>query len=40
MGATARAIETFLADFPGSMGPLQIREHRREKFMAIGTTLN
>ena len=30
----------FLADFPGSRGRLEIREHRREKFLAIGTNLS
>ncbi|MEQ1770136.1 MAG: acetyl-CoA carboxylase carboxyltransferase subunit alpha [Devosia sp.] len=34
------AIADFLARFPGSMGRLEIREQRREKFLAIGSTLN
>jgi acetyl-CoA carboxylase carboxyl transferase subunit alpha len=37
MAATADALAAFLRDFPGR---LEIREHRREKFMAIGSTLN
>ena len=40
MASTADAITTFLADFPGTRGRLEIREHRREKFMAIGSALN
>jgi acetyl-CoA carboxylase carboxyl transferase subunit alpha len=40
MAATADALAAFLRDFPGSRGRLEIREHRREKFMAIGSTLN
>ncbi|MBI4923692.1 MAG: acetyl-CoA carboxylase carboxyltransferase subunit alpha [Devosia nanyangense] len=40
MAATAEAIGKFLADFPGNRGKLEVREHRREKFMAIGSALN
>ena len=40
MAATGAAIETFLRDFPGNRGKLEVREHRREKFMAIGSALN
>src|SRR5690606_26646026 len=40
MAATADAISAFLADFPGQRGRLEIREQRREKFMAIGAALN
>lgn len=38
MASTRDAIANFLADFAGK-GRLEIREQRREKFMAIGTTL-
>jgi acetyl-CoA carboxylase carboxyl transferase subunit alpha len=40
VASTADAIATFLRDFPGSRGRLEIREQRREKFMAIGSGLN
>ena len=40
MAATADAISTFLRDFPGTKGRLEVREHRREKFMAIGSAIN
>ncbi len=40
MHSTADAITAFLRDFPGTRGKLEVREQRREKFMAIGTTLN
>jgi acetyl-CoA carboxylase carboxyl transferase subunit alpha len=40
MNATSDAITGFLRDFPGTRGKLEVREHRREKFMAIGSTLN
>ena len=40
MAATSDAIAAFLRDFPGTRGRLEIREHRREKFMAIGSALN
>ncbi|WP_196260636.1 acetyl-CoA carboxylase carboxyltransferase subunit alpha [Pelagibacterium limicola] len=33
------AIKTFLADFDDGRGSLDIREHRREKFLAIGNNL-
>ncbi|HTN60346.1 MAG TPA: acetyl-CoA carboxylase carboxyltransferase subunit alpha [Devosia sp.] len=36
MDATRSAIASFLADFSGK-GRLETREHRREKFLAIGT---
>ena len=38
MESTRGAIAGFLADFAGR-GRLETREHRREKFLAIGTTL-
>jgi acetyl-CoA carboxylase carboxyl transferase subunit alpha len=38
MDSTRNAIAAFLADFAGR-GRLETREHRREKFLAIGTTL-
>lgn len=40
MNSTAEAITIFLKDFPGTRGKLEIREHRREKFMSIGSALN
>jgi len=40
MTNAATAISTFLRDFPGTKSRLQVREERREKFMAIGSTLN
>jgi acetyl-CoA carboxylase carboxyl transferase subunit alpha len=36
LAATGRAIDQFLADFPGNKGRLEIREHRRDKFLAMG----
>jgi acetyl-CoA carboxylase carboxyl transferase subunit alpha len=39
MGETRNAISTFLGDFAGKTR-LEVREHRREKFLAIGTTLS
>ncbi|MCS6760565.1 MAG: acetyl-CoA carboxylase carboxyltransferase subunit alpha [Candidatus Devosia symbiotica] len=38
MASTREALAKFLADFVGQ-SRLEIREHRREKFMAIGSTL-
>jgi acetyl-CoA carboxylase carboxyl transferase subunit alpha len=38
MASTRDAIGSFLADYTGK-GRLEIREHRREKFLAIGTAL-
>ncbi|WP_240230826.1 acetyl-CoA carboxylase carboxyltransferase subunit alpha [Devosia lacusdianchii] len=38
MDSTRGAIAAFLADFAGK-GRLEVREHRREKFLAIGTAL-
>ncbi|WP_316356767.1 acetyl-CoA carboxylase carboxyltransferase subunit alpha [Devosia sp.] len=38
MDSTRAAISGFLGDFAGK-GRLETREHRREKFLAIGTTL-
>ena len=38
MAAARDAIATFLAEFAGK-GRLETREHRREKFLAIGTTI-
>ncbi|HEY4199070.1 MAG TPA: acetyl-CoA carboxylase carboxyltransferase subunit alpha [Devosiaceae bacterium] len=40
MANTRKAIAEFFAAYPGSMGRLEIREQRREKFLAIGTALN
>jgi acetyl-CoA carboxylase carboxyl transferase subunit alpha len=40
MASTRDAIGEFLGNFPGNKGKLEIREHRREKFMAIGSGLN
>ncbi len=40
MAATSDAIATFLRDFPGTRGKLEVREARREKFMSIGSSLN
>jgi acetyl-CoA carboxylase carboxyl transferase subunit alpha len=40
MASTSDAIASFLRDFPGTRGKLEVREHRREKFMAIGSALN
>jgi acetyl-CoA carboxylase carboxyl transferase subunit alpha len=40
MASTGKAIGDFLRTFPGNKGKLEIREHRREKFMAIGSALN
>jgi acetyl-CoA carboxylase carboxyl transferase subunit alpha len=37
LAATGRAIDQFLADFPGNQGRLEIREHRRDKYLAMGT---
>ncbi|MDB5507504.1 MAG: acetyl-CoA carboxylase carboxyl transferase subunit alpha [Devosia sp.] len=39
MNETKKAIESFLVTFPGRMGRLEVREHRREKFLAIGSAL-
>ncbi|GLQ11723.1 acetyl-coenzyme A carboxylase carboxyl transferase subunit alpha [Devosia yakushimensis] len=38
MASTSAAIDKFLADFAGK-GRLETREHRREKFLAIGTAI-
>ncbi|MEO8757405.1 MAG: acetyl-CoA carboxylase carboxyltransferase subunit alpha [Devosia sp.] len=40
MASTGEAIRKFLSDFPGTRRPLEVREQRREKFMAIGSALN
>ena len=40
MASTAKAITQFLTDFPGTRGRLEVREHRRDKFLAIGTNLS
>jgi acetyl-CoA carboxylase carboxyl transferase subunit alpha len=40
MANTGAAIGNFLETFPGNKGRLEIREQRREKFLAIGTNLN
>ncbi len=39
MANTRAAIDDFLDSFPGSRGRLELREHRREKFLAIGSAL-
>jgi acetyl-CoA carboxylase carboxyl transferase subunit alpha len=39
MDATRGAISDFLASFSGNKGRLEIREQRREKFLAIGSAL-
>jgi acetyl-CoA carboxylase carboxyl transferase subunit alpha len=39
LASTREAIARFLADFEGR-GRLEVREHRREKFLAIGSTLS
>jgi acetyl-CoA carboxylase carboxyl transferase subunit alpha len=40
MDSTRGAITDFLTHFPGNKGRLEIREQRREKFLAIGTALS
>ncbi|WP_421762371.1 acetyl-CoA carboxylase carboxyltransferase subunit alpha [Devosia sp.] len=40
MDSTNKAISQFLSDFPSSRGRLDVREHRRNKFLAIGTNLS
>jgi acetyl-CoA carboxylase carboxyl transferase subunit alpha len=40
MNSTSKALTQFLTDFPGNRGRLEIREHRRDKFLAIGTNLS
>jgi acetyl-CoA carboxylase carboxyl transferase subunit alpha len=40
MASTGAAINEFLSNFQGNKGKLEIRELRREKFMAIGSSLN
>jgi len=39
MSGTSRAIAQFLGDFVGNRSRLEIREHRRDKFLAMGTNL-
>ena len=39
MEGTRAAIADFLGNFRGNRGRLEIREHRREKFLSIGTNL-
>lgn len=39
MAATRAAIEQFIKDFDGR-SKLELREHRREKFLAIGSNLS
>ena len=39
MKNTAAAISQFLSSFPGTRSRLELREHRREKFLAIGVNL-
>jgi len=39
MESTRGAIGEFLSNFAGNRGRLEIREHRREKFLAIGSAL-
>jgi acetyl-CoA carboxylase carboxyl transferase subunit alpha len=36
---TRAEIAKFLGEYGDDLGPLEIRELRREKFLAIGTTL-
>jgi acetyl-CoA carboxylase carboxyl transferase subunit alpha len=40
MAATRQAVAQFLSDFPGGRGRLEVREHRREKFLAMGSNLS
>ncbi len=40
IGNTRDAISAFFRDFPGNKGRLELREQRREKFLAIGTSLS
>ena len=40
MNATSAAISDFLGNFSGNKGRLEIREQRREKFLAIGSALS
>ncbi|WP_417307711.1 acetyl-CoA carboxylase carboxyltransferase subunit alpha [Devosia sp.] len=40
MEKTGKAIADFMTDFPGTKGRLEIREHRRDKYIAIGSKLN
>lgn len=39
MNATGDRIAAFLSEFPGAMGRIEVREHRRDKFLKIGTNL-
>ena len=39
MNSTSAAISKFLSDFVGPKNRLEIREHRRDKFLAMGTNL-
>ncbi|HVX79894.1 MAG: acetyl-CoA carboxylase carboxyltransferase subunit alpha [Devosia sp.] len=39
MDSTRAAIEDFLVSFPGNKGRLEVREHRREKYLAMGAQL-
>ena len=39
MESTRGAISEFLSGFPTNKGRMEIREHRREKFLAIGSSL-
>jgi len=39
MASTRSAIEDFMSSFAGNKGRLEIREQRREKFLAIGSAL-
>ena len=39
MESTRGALDEFLTSFAGNRGRLEIREHRREKFLAMGTQL-
>jgi acetyl-CoA carboxylase carboxyl transferase subunit alpha len=40
MASTSRAIAQFFTDFVGKRGRLETREHRRDKFLAMGTSLS
>jgi acetyl-CoA carboxylase carboxyl transferase subunit alpha len=39
MKETRKAIDQFFSDFAGDRPRLELREHRREKFLAIGSAL-
>jgi acetyl-CoA carboxylase carboxyl transferase subunit alpha len=39
MDSTRSAIAEFLSSFASNRGRLEVREHRREKFLAMGAQL-